>query len=314
MAFKMNGSPAKMGGINGTAGHSSALKMKAESNAQASALKAKTDYVAMQAKSAKNDPRYGKMSAADYKTEVKRQVASNKAGKGYDAMGAYDSKGTKLTPDPKRNTEISSRKVTTKGRKTTTTFADKEGVTVTQKKKNLLNKGTTTKKASVMADGTTKKSKFKKDKDGDDRMRKTTTKGATADGAYVKKSKSKFDKDGVRKKAKTTIKSDVDGDGKVDRKFKIKTNDKKGTEKTVVKEGGRRTVVKTDKDGNTKVKSRRTLKGFLTGKGKKTKKEETPAKKALVGNQKNLPEHLKAKIDAAPGKMYGKSMAKKYDK
>lgn len=43
-------------------------------------------------------------------------------------------------------------------------------------------------------------------------------------------------------------------------------------------------------------------------------KDETPAKKALVGNQKNLPEHLKAKIDAAPGKMYSKSMAKKYKK
>tara|TARA_R110002012_G_scaffold79012_1_gene201241 strand:+ start:218 stop:1021 length:804 start_codon:yes stop_codon:yes gene_type:complete len=37
MAFKMNGSPAKMGTIQGTAGHSSALKMKAE--ADASALK-----------------------------------------------------------------------------------------------------------------------------------------------------------------------------------------------------------------------------------------------------------------------------------
>jgi len=31
---------------------------------------------------------------------------------------------------------------------------------------------------------------------------------------------------------------------------------------------------------------------------------QSPAKKALVGNQANLPEHLKAKIDAAPGKMY----------
>ena len=31
---------------------------------------------------------------------------------------------------------------------------------------------------------------------------------------------------------------------------------------------------------------------------------QSPAKKALVGNQGNLPEHLKAKIDAAPGKMY----------
>jgi len=38
MAFKMNGSPAKTGGISGTAGHSSALKMRAEENA-ASAFK-----------------------------------------------------------------------------------------------------------------------------------------------------------------------------------------------------------------------------------------------------------------------------------
>jgi len=34
MAFKMNGSPAKMGTISGTAGHSSALKMKKESMAK----------------------------------------------------------------------------------------------------------------------------------------------------------------------------------------------------------------------------------------------------------------------------------------
>jgi hypothetical protein len=39
MGFKMNGSPAKMGTIQGTAGHSSALKMKVEENA--SALKKK---------------------------------------------------------------------------------------------------------------------------------------------------------------------------------------------------------------------------------------------------------------------------------
>jgi hypothetical protein len=38
MGFKMNGSPAKMGTIQGTAGHSSALKMKAEADT-ASALK-----------------------------------------------------------------------------------------------------------------------------------------------------------------------------------------------------------------------------------------------------------------------------------
>jgi len=314
MGFKMNGSPATMGTISGTAGHSSALKMKAESSAQASALKAKTDYAAMQAKSAEKDPRYGKMSAADYKTEVKRQVASKKAGKGYDAMGAYDSKGNKLSKDKSASTQT-----TTKGRNTTTTFSDAKGETVTSTRKNLLNKGTTTKKSSVMADGTTKDSKFRRDADGDNRMRKTTTTGKTSSGDYVKKSKSKYDKDGVRKKAKTVIKTDIDGDGKVDRKYKLKTNDKKGTEKTVVREGGRRTVRKTDKEGNTTTKSRRTLKGFFTGKGKEKKNAKmpalkTPAKKALVGDQKNLPEHLKAKIDAAPGKMYGKSMAKKYDK
>jgi len=42
MAFKMNGSPAKTGGISGTAGHSSALKMKAESALKQKNPKAKT--------------------------------------------------------------------------------------------------------------------------------------------------------------------------------------------------------------------------------------------------------------------------------
>lgn len=41
--------------------------------------------------------------------------------------------------------------------------------------------------------------------------------------------------------------------------------------------------------------------------------KDSPLDKALVGNQKNLPEHLKAKIEAAPAKMYGKpTPAKKY--
>jgi hypothetical protein len=271
MAFNLPGKSM----TSGTSSHSSALKMRAEQNA--SALKKKTDYEAMQKASTKNDARYGNMSATDYKTEVDRQVASNKAGKGYDAMGVYDSKGNKKasTPTPTSTpvTPKSTRKVEVKGRKTTTTFADEAGVTVTQKKKNLLNKGTTTRKVSVMADGTTKSSKFKKDADGDDRMKKTTTTASTSDGkgTYVKKSKSKYDKDGVRKNAKTVVKTDKDGDGKVDRKYKLKTNDKKGTQKTVVKEDGRRTVRKTDKEGNTTTKSKRTLKGFFTGKGKEKK-------------------------------------------
>tara|TARA_R110001592_G_scaffold4377_1_gene24705 strand:+ start:126 stop:1097 length:972 start_codon:yes stop_codon:yes gene_type:complete len=54
-----------------------------------------TDWAAMQKKSAKNDPRYGEMSAEDYKTEALRQSKSKNDGKGYDAMGVYDSKGKK---------------------------------------------------------------------------------------------------------------------------------------------------------------------------------------------------------------------------
>ena len=270
MAFNLPGKSI----TSGTSSHSSALKMRAEQNA--SALKKKTDYEAMQKASTKNDARYGKMSAADYKTEVNRQVASNKAGKGYDAMGAYDSKGNKKASA----TTTPSSKVTTigKGGKITTNINDDKGDTKVVTTNNLLNKGTTTRKSSVMADGTTKDSKFKRDADGDNRMRKTTTKGKTSsgDGTYVKKSKSKYDKDGVRKKAKTVVKTDKDGDGKVDRKYKLKTNDKKGTQKTVVKEGGRRTVRKTDKEGNTTTKSRRTLKGFFTGKGKEKKNARMP--------------------------------------
>tara|TARA_R110000764_G_scaffold32243_1_gene73265 strand:+ start:516 stop:869 length:354 start_codon:yes stop_codon:yes gene_type:complete len=34
--------------------------------------------------------------------------------------------------------------------------------------------------------------------------------------------------------------------------------------------------------------------------------KQSPAKKALLGKQGNLPEELKAKIKASPGKMYGK--------
>jgi|TARA_B110000238_G_scaffold39545_1_gene41861 hypothetical protein len=270
MAFNLPGKSI----TSGTSSHSSALKMRAEQNA--SALKKKTDYEAMQKASTKNDARYGKMSAADYKTEVNRQVTSNKAGKGYDAMGVYDSKGNKKASAPTTTTPSS--KVTTigKGGKITTNINDDKGDTKVVTKNNLLNKGTTTTKSSVMADGTTKDSKFRRDADGDNRMRKTTTKGKTSsgDGTYVKKSKSKYDKDGVRKNAKTVTKTDLDGDGKVDRKAKLKTNDKKGTEKFVVKAGGRRTVTKTDKEGNKTTKSRRTLKGFFTGKGKKKKEQE----------------------------------------
>ena len=67
--------------VSGTSGHSSALK--------------KVDWTAMQAKSAKNDARYGKMSAEEYKKEALRQSKAKKETGSWDAMGAYDHKGKK---------------------------------------------------------------------------------------------------------------------------------------------------------------------------------------------------------------------------
>ncbi|MAJ56845.1 MAG: hypothetical protein CMI74_02065 [Candidatus Pelagibacter sp.] len=64
-----------------------------------------------------------------------------------------------------------------------------------------------------------------------------------------------------------------------------------------------------------KEKTSKFKKDISTPKAKTLKKspskmaKKSPAKKALVGKQKNLPEHLKAKIKAAPGKMK-KSAAK----
>tara|TARA_R110001592_G_C12867151_1_gene723413 strand:+ start:77 stop:580 length:504 start_codon:yes stop_codon:yes gene_type:complete len=52
------------------------------------------------------------------------------------------------------------------------------------------------------------------------------------------------------------------------------------------------------------------MKGYSAGEGTGS----TMAKKALVGAQNNLPEGLKSKIEAAPGKMYDKTMAKQKKK
>ena len=41
--------------------------------------------------------------------------------------------------------------------------------------------------------------------------------------------------------------------------------------------------------------------------------KQSPAKKALLGKQGNLPEELKAKIKASPGKMYGKKSPAKVE-
>tara|TARA_R110002020_G_scaffold359540_1_gene572266 strand:- start:1748 stop:2311 length:564 start_codon:yes stop_codon:yes gene_type:complete len=54
-----------------------------------------TDWEAVHKKAIEQDPRYGKMSLEEYKTEARRQMKSKKEGKGWDAMGVYDYKGKK---------------------------------------------------------------------------------------------------------------------------------------------------------------------------------------------------------------------------
>ena len=65
-----------------------------------------TDWEAIHKKAIEQDPRYGKMSLEEYKTEARRQMKSKKEGKGWDAMGVYDYKGKKKE-NQKENEEVS---------------------------------------------------------------------------------------------------------------------------------------------------------------------------------------------------------------
>jgi len=245
MAFNMKGSPAKMGRIQGTAGHASALKMKAEANA-ASALKKADPY----AKALKKDPKLGEY--------IKTRSSSEKGSAEYDAAQnkinvAY---GNKTRHGATSSTE-------TKG-KTKTTTSNVPGVS--------------TSSASTKTTRGGKKKVIKK--------RKETDQGITTHKTKIKK-----DNEGNVKRKKSTIKSDFDKDSKTDKKTKLKTKyNKDGTvkkEKRVTREGGRRTVTKTDAAGNVTTKSRRTLKGFLTGKGKGKRTKTTKYVNTDAGYKEN---------------------------
>ena len=85
-------------------------------------------------------------------------------------------------------------------------------------------------------------------------------------GITTKKHKSKYRSSGIEKKRKSVYKTDWDKDGKVDKKTKVKVKkDIHGDvkrKKIVRIEDGIRTVTKTDKHGNVKKKSRKTLNPF----------------------------------------------------
>jgi len=74
MAFKMNGSPAKMGTIQGTAGHSSALKMKMEKDSAAKMKKEAA--MKMKMESAAKMKKESAMKAAQIKNQAKKDAAT----------------------------------------------------------------------------------------------------------------------------------------------------------------------------------------------------------------------------------------------
>ena len=254
----MNGSPAKMGTISGTAGHSSALKMKAEADA-ASALKQKGTYAGAK----KSDPKldeYINTRSSSKKGSAEYDAAQNKINVAY---------GNKTRHGQTNETTVSK-----SGKKQTSVKTTPGVATTTTKVKPRVLGGSKTTKETVRNDGTTAKTVIKKDKEGDTRRAKTIIKDAPAGsgGTYDKKIKTKYDKDGVATKEKQVIKSEHVG------KTKVKKNFKKDTKKVVNRKDGRRTVTKTDAGGNVTTKSRRTLGGWLTGKGKgKRTKTVTPA-------------------------------------
>ena len=255
MGFKLPGKSIQ----SGTSAHSSALKMVAEQKA-ASALKAKaspakeTDWAAMHAKANKKYNRYKKLTTEEYKKEALRQSAHYKKTGKWDAGGVYDHEGNKKETSRSIKSDIKTRPA--------------EKVKEEKKPRVEKEKISETSKTVHLKDGSVKKE-----------IVKTTDKDEK--GTYKTKDKQTYRKDGGRKKDVYKTK-DTGVDNPMGEKYRTKDvtkYDKKGdvkSQKRVEVSGGRRTVTKTNKKGETTTKSRRTLKGILTGKGKKKKEEKTP--------------------------------------
>ena len=209
-------------------------------------------------KAAKNDPNLG-----DY---VKKRKSLKKGSAEYGAnqfkinKAYYGEESAKKIQDRYNKKHGISTSTTTKGRKTTTTTTKEGGPTETR----------TTK---VRKDGTKKKLVV-----GQKNIKTTDVVGGkTVKGVSDKKTKFKYDKEGTKRKSKVTYKTDVDADQKTDVKGRVRrkydASGKLVKTKTVKKAGGRRYVTKTDAEGKQTTRSRRTIKGVLTGKGKKKKEE-----------------------------------------
>jgi len=283
MGYKMKGSPAKLGTIQGTAGHSSALKMKAEADA-ASALKYAKVKEPTSPPEAAPEVKNPKMPDADWK---KGQESAKSSGRDLDAL-VKQRGGLKKGSDEYNivqnqiNKALGSKKrhgqttvdTDTKGRKTSEVTTT-PGIS-TKKKTVKKRKSGEVKREIIEYDRDSGKDKsvdIKYRKGGARKSSKVISKNLkTTKGDTDKVTKVKHYKSGEKKRSKVTFKTDVDKDKKVDRRGrKIVKYDKSGEvkkSKEVVRAGGRRTVTKT-KDGVTTTKSKRTIGGWLTGKGKK---------------------------------------------
>ena len=267
MGFKLPGKSI----ISGTSAHRSALKMRADENA-ASALKQR---VKGGTKTWKQGEKAAESTGRDLNALVTERKKYKKGSDEYNAVQnqinkalgskkrhgvtteATDTKGKK-TSEEKTTPGISTKKVTEKKRKSgevkkRVTDIDREEGYGDKKVVEKFRKGGERKRSKIIEEG-------------------VTTKRGTTD----KTTKKKYTKEGTVKKTKVKYKTDTDDQkgyeikGKVKRKYDAEGNVIKT--KKVEREGGRRTVTKT-KDGETTTKSRRTLKGFFTGKGKKKDEE-----------------------------------------
>jgi len=289
----MNGSPAKMGTISGTAGHSSALKMKAESALKQMELskeetkgaygKGKGADVTVNATGSEMTTKSGQKVKLDSKKKTHKKILDSRWKKGDKASG-----GT-------LNELVSARKGHKKGSAEYAAIQNKINKSLGSKKVHKATTVTpTTKVKSTKTEKTIASGEIKKEKIATKAAKKTSE--VTEN---VTKKTSKISKKDAKKKFGKGSKEFLEAKKA---NLEAKESDRQGSK------GGRKQGL--FRKLSSKINARKQKKN----QEKLDAKNETPAKKALVGNQKNLPEHLKAKIDAAPGKMYGKSMAKKYDK
>jgi len=150
----MNGSPAKLGTISGTAGHSSALKMKADENA-ASALKQinKDGTVAVPAldksKKTKHGTKTYKSAYDEMKTEVPRVGKTDKYGNKYKSQKDFEKAADKWWASEAGQKKAKSDK------KFSHRIAKKDESTKPTKTEKVIAKGET-KKAKITAKATKK--------------------------------------------------------------------------------------------------------------------------------------------------------------